>query len=1257
MADEKSSPSPVPARLDVPKGGAPVETEAPAPPHQDAEPAESPDAVPSLTEMPALSNLGKSFFDLPGSDTTLYNIPILNASFAVLSLLLLLLIVWSILQDYNREWKSYQYDWQAYQARKYRQDLDQETSRLKGELGAIEKESAELEVKLAADASLKDYEQVASRAENDALMLDTKAKFFKADMDAAKYVHEEEKRHIFEEERGETPRAKARMETLVKEFNEMWVRRYEEILREAENASVEAQKKRGYVAERTRALTELKSRKTALSRKHGLLQKALASVEDNPKNTIRNLPMLDFFAPSAQIQKVVVQDLTEPMNFMDVQRVDRCKSCHLNIDDPDPVHATFTMKEAVHEGKVYRSHPRLDLFAGSASPHPYLQFGCTICHYGDGHSLTFTTAAHTPENEQEMEEWEKKYRWETMHHQDFLMIPASYATAACAKCHAEQDRIRGADDYNQGRDLVEKHGCFGCHKIEGFEKYRKAGPNLSKIATKVDRRFLYKWIRNPSHFRPTTRMPRFFDLANTVGSIEVIGLNGERRDHDFNRRNGVEALAIATYLEVNSEKRDNLRTLKPGLKGDPARGKEALLSGCLGCHPIQREGFTQNDHGPDLGAIGSKVKPEWLADWLVRPSSHDPKTRMPRLRLEQDENGEQTLADLVAYLLSLRDENFDQAPAPMAEDGLDEADRLVLKDIAYDYARRTATRGEATQQVEAPYEPARSARDPAAQAEALKKADEALLAAVGQSLIQRYGCFGCHEGIKGFENAQPIGTELSEEGNKAVDRLDFALWGFQPRGEFAFPHTRIGWFTHKLQNTRLYDMVPARKVDKEGHVLYEPSDRRIQKSTEELLKMPLFPFHDDPAKVHAIVTFLLSLVREPIPASKKRVLKEEDKAIEEGRNLARFYNCQGCHRIGTDVKEVVLKGASFPRFSFDDPDELQERNEIEKETWLAEELKLDPVTVKSAEGKEIRLDKIVFPAGTLLSQKYSFNGPKGEQESSVVEIVETYWNGAMKPERDRVLKIHGYDEGRMRLYLGKTGEDRAKAPPLLRLEGDRTDGNWLFNFLLDVKPLRPWLTVRMPSYDFTPDAAARIVAMFKGLSRTPYPHEFFPEHVLDEKLARQGKEMFKATQEGDQQKSPPPLRLGCQACHPAGSQKPSNPDPNNWGPDLGLARERLRPTWVRAWLINPKFFMPGTKMPNNWLDENLNYSLFRDPGALSEEERQQIKETLSLEDRQEIESILPFIKYIGIQEYRPNWREEMDSIIQYLMHMKEVEKN
>ena len=90
-------------------------------------PAPSPEEVStSLVENPLFSAMGKAVYDDPESDTTLYRVPFLNAAFAISSLLLLVVTIWTIWDDYSREWKYYQYEWQAYQKTKYEADIDAE---------------------------------------------------------------------------------------------------------------------------------------------------------------------------------------------------------------------------------------------------------------------------------------------------------------------------------------------------------------------------------------------------------------------------------------------------------------------------------------------------------------------------------------------------------------------------------------------------------------------------------------------------------------------------------------------------------------------------------------------------------------------------------------------------------------------------------------------------------------------------------------------------------------------------------------------------------------------------------------------------------------------------------------------------------------------------------------------------------------------------------------------------------------------------
>ncbi len=1185
---------------------------------------DNPNVPPSLVDGDAFSGIAKVVYDEPESETTLYRVPFLNALFALSSLLLLILTVWAIWQDYDREWKQYQYDWQEYKAGQVEKQIEEEEQRIAAAVEELEAKREEAESEIS-KRELRRKQRRAEQFENEASLAETRVKFHKSEIAARRFEFEEMRKHVIFERGGLTSTAQAELDRLESEFNEKLIHPLEVYEREAQELRVRADAAKLEVQKLIEKRDDLEKSIAATTRELEIMRVNLADLEANAVNTIRNLPILDWFAPSAQIQKVVLSDLTEPLNFMDVGRVDRCKSCHVNIDEPDLSVAGIEM-DAPHGGRVYRSHPRLDLYVGSNSPHPYQEFGCTICHYGDGHSLTFFTSAHTPRNEEQKREWEEKYHWHKMHHQDYPMLPMNHIYSTCAKCHAEESRVPGAQVYNLGRDLVDDYGCYGCHKIEGFEDYRRAGPDLTYIAQKANRDFLVKWIRKPSDFRPSTRMPQFFDLDNQRGSIEVIGLEGQPTVQDFARRNGVEALAIATYVHATSRQRDDLRPLS-NLRGDPARGRIVFFeSGCLGCHPIEREGWLENNHGPDLSTVGSKLNRRWLADWIVDPKKHFPATRMPRLRIEQDENGEQKLADLVEYLMSLEDPEFARTPPTR----IDEQNRKILREIAYDYYTRSMTRTDAVAKIEEQYEPAglNGESDPEL---ARIKGDETLLTYVGEQLIRRYGCFGCHDGMAGFEGAQTIGTELTKHGVKAVDRLDFAQWGHQPNGEYAVPHSRIGWFQKKLENTRIFDTIPVRKVDAEGNAIYEPSNKRVQKTAEELLKMPLFPFHDEPEKVEAVVTFLLSRLPDPIPQHKRKVLRGDEKELEAGRRIARELNCHGCHRIGADEKHVVVgertgdAKADFPRFSFADTAEnLLIQNEIERETWLADDL---------------QLGDLVIPAHTMISRTFKTDGPRGEEEYSVVEIAENFWKKHNVPIRSRVLAVNGYDEGRMRNYFGTNPADRTKAAPLLRLQGERVNGEWLFDFLLNVEPLRPWLSLRMPSFDLTPEQSSALVTTFKTLSNTEHPFERFEEHIIDPALAAAGREIFSVPQAADARKTPPPARLGCQACHPRGEVQPTNPDPTNWGPDLSLARARLRPTWVHSWFLDPQYFMPGTNMPNFWIQYDVWEDASKNPPDL----------------QAWIEKHMPALKSSGMQIVREDYKHEIDALLQYLMHMREVD--
>ena len=289
--------------------------------------------------------------------------------------------------------------------------------------------------------------------------------------------------------------------------------------------------------------------------------------------------------------------------------------------------------------------------------------------------------------------------------------------------------IPRADLFNRGRSLYEKAGCWGCHNTRGFEERRNVGPDLAHIVSKTTPEWAARWVRNPKSFKPSTFMPRFWNLENNL-------------DSDVGVRNDTEVAAIVAYVFEQAE------PIEYGSvpSGNAERGRELVQSvGCLGCHitdeaevdqvPLQRR------HGPSLAGLGSKVNREFLFNWAKNPKHYWPETFMPNLRLTDRE-----AADVTSYLMSLRNEEFESQLVP-------QPDPAALDEITLEFLRTRLP-------------------DQLAQERLGSMPAEEKLTYAGENLIRRYGCFGCHE-IGGFENAQKIGVDLSDWGSKMVTRLDF----------------------------------------------------------------------------------------------------------------------------------------------------------------------------------------------------------------------------------------------------------------------------------------------------------------------------------------------------------------------------------------------------------------------------------------------------------------------------------------------------
>jgi len=314
---------------------------------------------------------------------------------------------------------------------------------------------------------------------------------------------------------------------------------------------------------------------------------------------------------------------------------------------------------------------------------------------------------------------------------------------------------------------------------------------------------------------------------------------------DWDKRNIAEINAITKFLFAKSTSK---ALPAKSTTGNAARGKELVeIVGCYGCHsvgPIEATGNQRQirrRHGYNLANQGSKVSANWIANWVSDPRSVWAQAKMPSLRLSASE-----AADVTAYLSSLKNPEWEKKPAP-------QSDPQALDGVVYEFLRATST-------------------EVKAKADLVAMTTEQKNLFAGEKLIGRYGCFGCHA-IPGFENAQPIGTELTEAGSKLRSQLDFGFLDIE--------HERAEWYKAKLHNPRVFD---------EGRV----------KRPEELLKMPNFGLDD--SQVESIVMVLTSLVKDPVPLEMK---ERANDYINEGRQIIAEKNCKGCHiveNMGGDIR-------------------------------------------------------------------------------------------------------------------------------------------------------------------------------------------------------------------------------------------------------------------------------------------------------------------------------------------------------------------
>ncbi len=832
------------------------------------------------------------------------SVPILISAF-----LLLLTVAWSLYDEFYglRPWRSYQREFGKVYARYLKKAIPQQAEREKAIKASAEYQALDAQVKAAEKAAgprLREINAESEYIDRRLAMLTDKFQEARGKVTALIYNMElypagssgrkvkfdeveKAKRETYALELptrdGKTQEVKMNYDQLDAEFTGLRARKAELVAQQAEVL---------------RPAKELRGKRDTY-----LKEKLEGLPADQLKDLLRASENLDI-----TIRQINVNPSNAGINNLGSGGlVDRCQSCHLGTDTK-LVPLTMTLTKADLGLAKSKNAP----FAGHPSPelvkiHDTERFGCSPCHGGNGRALDSVQRSHG-----RYEHW----LWP-------LYYPENYQ-AGCQQCHGADMLTEHAPVLNRGKELFRNKGCIGCHKFEGFDdqteqllasrqairqleqerkedeleiprlqkaadaapdnetaqklnaqatnltvtissidarteqferkteslfrEEKKVGPSLKEVRMKLRKEWIPYWLGHTHEFRPTTKMPQFRLEPEQIQAIAA-----------FIWQSGVPGPALP----------------KPA-PGDAGRGKELLESrGCLACHAVgEGSNAVGGDFAANLTRVGEKAGYDYLVRWV-----HNPRERTrPYCPFEKRDLGPEDYAKHgLPYVFDL-----DHSRCPNDGHQLQVQQPTVMPSLrlTWDEVRDIASYLITLKRPNASYDPAPYMDDPK-------------LFERGRALAKNYGCAGCHE-ISGLEEEARIGTELTTEGSKPIERLDFARLTEDakrgalpdgkksPRGPW---YDQKGFFEQKLANPAVFDKDKYKP---------DPLDR---------LRMP--KPNVTPADILALTTFLLGSVDQQLPAEYMYKPGDSRHDVQQGWWVVTKYNCMGCHQVHIGQQSVL----------------------------------------------------------------------------------------------------------------------------------------------------------------------------------------------------------------------------------------------------------------------------------------------------------------------------------------------------------------
>ncbi len=340
------------------------------------------------------------------------------------------------------------------------------------------------------------------------------------------------------------------------------------------------------------------------------------------------------------IQQTIIKDLN---------RVDRCTTCHLAIDKPQ-----LALAE-----EPFTAHP-----GDYLKWHPTDKFGCTVCHGGQG-LATETKAAHG-----DVPHWEQP------------LLRGTLVQASCRQCHGDIQKIaKQAPLLIKGRELFKAKGCYGCHAVKDVGQ--TVSVDLSEVGSKSHQlmeadfenmeephnriHWIMAKLHNPRVLNPGVRADHLPPGEEEVfpSAMPNFGLTD-----DENQALTVYLLSLTDANPPASYVRQAMPEPAPVYASAVEHGKAVFDKlGCAACHGAEGMGGRHNWNGglgeevPSLMYVKSYYGNHVEALKSLIRNGRQPVPRMDTTRPNpalympawKEKLNEEELDALVAYLFSLAD--------------------------------------------------------------------------------------------------------------------------------------------------------------------------------------------------------------------------------------------------------------------------------------------------------------------------------------------------------------------------------------------------------------------------------------------------------------------------------------------------------------------------------------------------------------------------------------------------------------------------